>query len=100
MALAIKLEGMVREGKVASYRNLAEAGHVSRARLSQIVRLSELAPDIQEQLLFIPKVVRGSAAITESALRQIATSIDWGPPEKTVQASHRLNLHDSLPRHH
>jgi site-specific DNA recombinase len=77
MALAIKLEGLVREGKVPSYRNLADAGRVSRARLSQIVRLTDLAPEIQEQLLFLPKTIVGPDSITEKALRQIARSMDW-----------------------
>jgi hypothetical protein len=77
MALAIKLEGTVREGRVRTYRSLAEAGHVSRARLSQILHLMDLAPDIQEQLLFLPKTLAGPHPITERALRQIARSVDW-----------------------
>lgn len=77
MALAIKLECLVREGKVRSYRTIAETGHISRARLSQILRLAELAPEIQEQLLFLPKVVMGPDPITEKALRQIARCFDW-----------------------
>ena len=77
MALRIKLEGLVREKKVPSYRNLAEAGRVSRARLSQILRLADLAPEIQEQLLFLPKIVAGPDPITEKALRHIARSMDW-----------------------
>ncbi len=77
MALAIKLEGLVRQGKVRTYRNLAEAGRVSRARLSQILRLADLAPEIQEQLLFLPKTVIGTDPITEKSLRQIAWSVDW-----------------------
>jgi site-specific DNA recombinase len=77
MALAIKLEQLVREGRISNYRSLAEAGHVSRARMSQILRLTELAPEIQEQLLFLPKVVSGPDPITEKALRQIARATDW-----------------------
>jgi hypothetical protein len=77
MALAIKFERLVREGKVRNYRDLAEAGQVSRARMSQIIRLSDLAPAIQEQLLFLPKTMAGPDRFTEKSLRQIARSIDW-----------------------
>jgi hypothetical protein len=34
MALAIRLEGLVRSGKVADYAQLAELGHVTRARMT------------------------------------------------------------------
>ncbi len=54
MALAIHFEGLVSNGSVRNYRELAEAGQVSRARLSQILQLTHLAPEIQEQLLFLP----------------------------------------------
>lgn len=77
LALAIKLEGLVREGRVRSYSLLAQSGRVSRARLSQILQLTQLAPDIQEQILFLPATVAGPDRITEKALRRIAQSIDW-----------------------
>jgi site-specific DNA recombinase len=86
MALAIKFEHLVREGRAASYRVLAEAGHVSRARLSQILRLTELAPEIQEELLFLPKVVSGADPITEKALRLVARSVDWDWQKKRFQS--------------
>jgi site-specific DNA recombinase len=85
MALAIKFEYLVREGRASSYRVLAEAGHVSRPRLSQILRLTELAPEIQEELLFLPKVVAGPDPITERALRHIARSVDWDWQRKQFQ---------------
>jgi hypothetical protein len=86
MALAIKLEGTVREGRVRTYRSLAEAGHVSRARLSQILHLTNLAPDIQEQLLFLPRTFVGPHPITEKALRRIARSIDWDWQRKQFES--------------
>jgi DNA invertase Pin-like site-specific DNA recombinase len=77
MALAIKMERLVGEGTVASYRDLAEVGHVSRPRLSQILRLTELAPAIQEELLFLPKTLAGRDCLHESALRDVARLMDW-----------------------
>ena len=55
MALAIKLDGQ----RTASYAELARLGYVSRSRLSQILKLRLLAPDIQERLLFLEPVARG-----------------------------------------
>ena len=77
MALAIKFEGQVRAGLVRNYRDLAEAGQISRARMSQIMSLAELAPQIQEQVLFLPKNVAGRDPITEKALHRIARLLDW-----------------------
>jgi len=77
LALAIKFQGLIRSGQVSNYRELADAGHISRARMSQIMRLTELAPQIQEELLFWPKIMSGPDPITEKALRDITRSIDW-----------------------
>jgi hypothetical protein len=37
-----------------------------------------LAPDIQEELLFLPRLVQGKPAIHEKMLRPIAAEMDWG----------------------
>ena len=54
MALAIRLEGLLRKGAVKDQADLARLGQVSRARISQILNLVHLASDLQEQLLFLP----------------------------------------------
>ena len=60
------------DGSGATYRELAAAGHVSRARLSQILQLTHLAPDIQEQLLFLPPTREGCDRMLEKRLRPFA----------------------------
>jgi hypothetical protein len=45
--------------------------------MSQIMRLMELAPSMQEELLFLPKTLAGRDPITEKGLRQIANSVHW-----------------------
>jgi hypothetical protein len=77
MALAIKLDGLVRGGVVRDYAALARLGHVSRARITQIMNLLLLAPDIQEQLLFLPHTPRGRDAIHLRQLQTIALLPDW-----------------------
>jgi hypothetical protein len=46
MALALRFEQLLLEGQVASYAELARLGHMTRARVSQITNLLNLAPDI------------------------------------------------------
>ena len=77
LALALRFESLINEGVVRNYRELAEVGHVSRPRLSQIMQLAQLAPDIQEQVLFLPPTLEGPDRVFESQLRGIARVIDW-----------------------
>ena len=62
--MAIRLDQLIRDGVVADQAELARLGHVSRARLTQIMNLLYLAPDLQEKLLFWPTFERGRIAST------------------------------------
>lgn len=77
MALAIRCEELVRRGEVTDYAELARLGHVTRARMSQIVNLLNLAPDIQEGILFLPRTTKGRDPIGERDLRPICAVTDW-----------------------
>jgi Recombinase zinc beta ribbon domain len=77
MALALKFQGLLSEGTVRNHTELARIGHVSRTRVCQILMLTNLAPGIQEALLFLPKTVTGPDRITENRLRGIASLVDW-----------------------
>lgn len=77
MALAIRFDGLVRRGDVADFAEIAALGHVTRARVSQIVNLMNLAPDIQEAILFHEPVRGERDAIPERQLRAIAGESDW-----------------------
>jgi hypothetical protein len=55
MALALKFQGLLSERTVRNHAELAELGHVSRTRVCQILMLTNLAPAIQEALLFLLK---------------------------------------------
>jgi len=50
---------------------------VTRARITQIMNLLHLAPDIQEEILFLPKTGKGRDAIGEWGVRPICAVIDW-----------------------
>ena len=77
MALAIHFEEQLRGGAVSDYAQLARLGHVSHARISQVMNLLSLAPDIQEAILFLPRTVRGRDPIRELQLRPITAVPDW-----------------------
>jgi hypothetical protein len=77
LALAHRFEGLVRNGAVADYAELARLGRVSRARISQIMSLLSLAPDLQEAVLFLPRTERGRDPIQMRHLLPIAQVADW-----------------------
>jgi hypothetical protein len=77
MALALRFDGLVRSGAVRDYAELARLGHVTRARVSQIMNLLNLAPDIQEALLFLPRTTRGRDPVILRDLQPFATVCDW-----------------------
>jgi len=77
MALAIRFDALLRQGAVASYSELGRLGHVTHARVSQVMSLLYLAPDIQEQILFLPRVQGGRDPIFLYQLMPIAAVIDW-----------------------
>jgi len=73
MALAIKFQAMVERDEVRDYADLARLGYVTRARLTQIMNLLLLAPDIQERVLFGISSSGGS----ERALRVVCAEVYW-----------------------
>jgi hypothetical protein len=77
MALAIRFDDLIRSGEVAGYAELARLGHVTRARVSQIVSLLCLAPDLQEKVLFLPRTLKGRDPIQLRHLLPIAVIPDW-----------------------
>jgi hypothetical protein len=77
MALAIRFQGLLDRGEVKDYAELARLGHVTRARVTQIMNLLNLAPSIQEALLFLPAVTGGRDPVKEWQVRPIAADADW-----------------------
>ncbi len=75
--MAIRFDDLVRRGEVSDYADLARLGYVTQARISQIMCLLHLAPDIQEALLFLPRTLQGRDPIREKDLRPIATVPHW-----------------------
>ena len=77
MALAIRLDRLIQEGVASDQSELARLARVTQPRMTQILNLLHLAPDIQEELLFLPRVTAGKATVHEHMLRPIAAEVSW-----------------------
>ena len=70
-ALAHHVERLVEAGELAGYAEAARALGLTRARLTQVMNLLLLAPEIQE------RVLAGELRGTERSLRRAALESDW-----------------------
>ena len=68
---ALEWEGLIESGDVRNQAEIARREGISRARVTQIMGMLRLAPEVQEWILAMPKVV-SRPAITERSLRPIA----------------------------
>jgi hypothetical protein len=83
MALAIKFQDMVDRGEVRDYADLARLGHVTRARMSQIMNLLLLAPDIQETIL--DSFAACTMPIAERDLRFVSRAVPWAEQRRMIE---------------
>ena len=86
MALAVRFEELLRRGTAKDYADLARLGGVSRARITQVMNLRNLAPVLQEQILWLPRDQSEKIKLNERALRRISGAMDWR--EQITQFEH------------
>jgi hypothetical protein len=72
-----KDDGLVRDGVVKDYAEIARLTGLTRARVTQVVNLTLLAPEIQERILNPTNVTEGSDPVTEHTLREVAAQVEW-----------------------
>ena len=77
LALAHKIDSMIRNGELDDLAEAARRQNLTRARVTQITNLLLLAPGIQEAVLGMPLVTNGRDPVTERQLRPIAAEPDW-----------------------
>lgn len=77
VALAIHFQDMLDRGEIRNHADLARLGCISRERVSQIMMLAWLAPDIQQEVLGLSKTPGGRFPVSETALRAIARVASW-----------------------
>ena len=82
MALVIRYDRLVQTGYLRDFADLMNMGQVSNARISQIMNLRHLAPDIQEALLFLPLTESPRDPISERDLRPLVAEPNWEEQRK------------------
>src|SRR5450755_322144 len=85
MALAINFQDMIQRGEAKDYADLARLGCLTRERMSQIMELVWLAPDIQQEILEFPPNGAGRFPISEVAVRKIASPLSWDEQRRAWQ---------------
>jgi hypothetical protein len=91
MALALRFDEMLRRGEVKDLAELARLGHVTRARVTQILNLTRLAPDIQETILFLPRVESGRDTYKEWQVRPVAAEPVWAKQRRMWAKLHHMD---------
>jgi predicted XRE-type DNA-binding protein len=77
MALAIRLEHLLATGQVKDQAEIARTAGITRARVTQIINLTQLAPDIQEAILNLEPTTDHVPHFREREVRTIAILPNW-----------------------
>ena len=85
VALAIQFQDMIQRGEARDYADLARLGCLTRERMSQIMELVWLAPDIQQEILEFPPSATARFPISEVAVRRIAGLLAWNEQRSAWQ---------------
>lgn len=72
---AIKWKNLLESGKIASQAEIARQEGITRARVTQIMGMLRLAPEIQERILSLPDT-SNRPPVTERTLRPIRTIVN------------------------
>lgn len=77
VALAHEIDRRLRDGELSDLATVARRASLTRARVTQILGLLLLAPDIQEAILSLPPFTRGRDPMPERALRPLVAEPNW-----------------------
>jgi hypothetical protein len=77
LVLAWHFERLVRDGVVKDYAEIARRTGLTRARVTQIVNLTLLAPELQATLLDVSLTTLAEHSVDERSLRVISAEPDW-----------------------
>jgi DNA invertase Pin-like site-specific DNA recombinase len=92
LALAQKFEELIESGVVNNYAALAQVGQVSRSRVTQMTSLLNLAPDIQEEILFLRVEEVAQFRISEPSLRKLTATLLWNQQREQWRNLRRLAI--------
>lgn len=82
LALAHHIQRLIDAGRIVDRAEVARRLHWTRARVSQVMDLLLLAPDIQETLLFL----EAGTHVTERSLRAVVRHEAWGEQHREWEA--------------
>jgi hypothetical protein len=77
MALALHYERLMADGAITTQAEIASLSHVTRARVTQVMNMLHLAPDIQESILFLPPTRSGRDPLHERHIRPVVAEVEW-----------------------
>ncbi len=90
LALAHHWERLVREGVVKDYADIARLTGLTRARVTQVMNLTLLAPAIQEKILFFARTLGQNELPPERHARALTTIPDWNEPAPALAGTIHL----------
>lgn len=82
----MRFDRLIKSGEIVDQADLARLGRITRAHVTQIMKLLQLAPDIREKILFLPRTERGRDPIREHMVRPITAVLDWRKQRQIWQA--------------
>lgn len=77
MALVIRYDQLIRARHVKDRADLSQLAEVSQARVTQLMGLLLLAPDIQEEILALPTTDQRVDPVSERDVRPIVAEPNW-----------------------
>ena len=96
------IQELIDTGQVKDFAEVAQRGHITRARVTQIMNLLLLAPDIQEEILFLPRTTAGVDQIRERTIRALIAESSFKAQRhawrELQQQKHRCNESASTPQ--
>lgn len=98
MALAIRFDKLIADGVVANQSELAHLAQVTQPRMTQIMNLLHLAPDIQEAILNLEDQPGAASQITERGLRRVISDFQWARQRAAFSALARCLSGEVSPR--
>jgi hypothetical protein len=85
VARAILFEQAITKGEAADFADLARLTGTTRERVSQVMKMMWLAPDIQEEILRLPPARRGTFTVTVPEIAVIADAVMWAEQRELWQ---------------
>jgi DNA-binding transcriptional regulator YdaS (Cro superfamily) len=88
LALAHSIDAAINVGRLRDQKDAAERLGLTRPRITQLLALLRLAPDLQERVLF-QEAVDGQEPVTERELRPLMALLCWDDQRANAPSSLR-----------